>query len=130
MCSWRWEEGERPGEIIENDTIIKQTFGLGSSGTLYTDEHFYDCKSSSTGKKIEDNIISEISSREPYCTPSDTEIADQVNTLNYGSVVKGKTSSFFPHLPPHLVLAVVFLGMPEDSVAQSEHVLVWRVLLV
>lgn len=34
------------------------------------------------------------------------------------------------HPPPHLVLAVVLLGMSQDSVAQSEHVLVRRVLLV
>lgn len=32
--------------------------------------------------------------------------------------------------PPHLVLAVVLLRVSEDSVAQSEHVLVRRILLV
>lgn len=30
----------------------------------------------------------------------------------------------------YLVLAVVLLGMSQDAVAESEHVLVWRVLLV
>lgn len=34
------------------------------------------------------------------------------------------------HRPPHLVLAVVLLGVSEDSVAESEHVLVRRILLV
>ena len=33
-------------------------------------------------------------------------------------------------LPPHLVLAVVFLGVSQDSVAEPEHVLVRGVLLV
>lgn len=32
--------------------------------------------------------------------------------------------------PPHLVLAVVLLGVSQDSVAESQHVLVWSVLLV
>lgn len=32
--------------------------------------------------------------------------------------------------PPHLVLAVVILRVPEDSVAESEHVLVGSILLV
>lgn len=31
---------------------------------------------------------------------------------------------------PHLVLAVVILRVPEDSVAESEHVLVGSILLV
>lgn len=34
------------------------------------------------------------------------------------------------HRHPHLVLAVVLLGVSQDSVAESEHVLVGRVLLV
>lgn len=34
------------------------------------------------------------------------------------------------NLAPHLVLAVVLLGVSQDSVAEPEHVLVRRVLLV